>query len=74
VQWCIVEDAENGEFVIDQRWVNVKKVTGQDRLVRTGSPRRDPRTASRSESSVLECRNQADAIAGGSTRRRSLNG
>jgi hypothetical protein len=24
VQWCIVEDAENGEFVSDQRWVTVK--------------------------------------------------
>jgi len=24
VQWCIVEDAENGEFVSDQRWVGVK--------------------------------------------------
>jgi len=24
VQWCIVEEAENGEFVSDQRWVGVK--------------------------------------------------
>jgi hypothetical protein len=24
VQWCIVEEAENGEFVSDQRWVTVK--------------------------------------------------
>jgi hypothetical protein len=24
VQWCIVEEAENGEFVSDQRWVSVK--------------------------------------------------
>ncbi len=24
VQWCIVEEAENGEFVSDQRWVRVK--------------------------------------------------
>jgi hypothetical protein len=24
VQWCIVEEAENGEFISDQRWVSVK--------------------------------------------------
>jgi hypothetical protein len=24
VQWCIVEEAENGEFISDQRWVRVK--------------------------------------------------
>ena len=24
VQWCIVEEAENGEFVSDQRWITVK--------------------------------------------------
>ena len=24
VQWCIVEDAPNGEFISDQRWVTVK--------------------------------------------------
>jgi hypothetical protein len=24
VQWCIVEEAENGEFVSDQRWMRVK--------------------------------------------------
>jgi hypothetical protein len=24
VQWCIVEEAENGEFISDQRWVTVK--------------------------------------------------
>jgi hypothetical protein len=24
VQWCIIEEAENGEFISDQRWVSVK--------------------------------------------------